>query len=158
MELIQCMEYYGILGVVSFLAGRLLPKSWFSGEKFPFRSFPFERDGAIYNRIGIRKWQKRVPDMSRLLPKLMPEKKLGQSNDLTRMVQETCVAELIHVALCFAGLYTMKLWKGFWGAVLTAVYILLGNVPFILIQRYNRPRLLRLMKRTAHCASGGTGA
>jgi len=27
------------------------------------------------------------------------------------------------------------------------MYILIGNLPFILIQRYNRPRLMHLLKR-----------
>jgi len=31
--------------------------------------------------------------------------------------------------------------------LLTWMYILIGNLPFILIQRYNRPRLLRLLDR-----------
>ncbi|MFR6393863.1 MAG: hypothetical protein ACLUNQ_00935 [Oscillospiraceae bacterium] len=30
---------------------------------------------------------------------------------------------------------------------IVAVYILLGNLPFQIIQRYNRPRLLRLMRK-----------
>ena len=33
------------------------------------------------------------------------------------------------------------------GLFLTAVYILLFNVPFIMIQRYNRPQLVRLAEK-----------
>ena len=38
------------------------------------------------------------------------------------------------------------LWPGGWGIALTVVYILLGNVSFIIIQRYNRPRLVKLLE------------
>ena len=31
------------------------------------------------------------------------------------------------------------------GALFAAVYILFGNLPFLIIQRYNRPRLVRLL-------------
>ena len=31
------------------------------------------------------------------------------------------------------------------GAVVTAIYILFGNLPFLIIQRYNRPRLQKLL-------------
>ena len=36
------------------------------------------------------------------------------------------------------------LWPGWGGAIVLAVWVLLANLPFILIQRYNRPRLMRL--------------
>ena len=37
--------------------------------------------------------------------------------------------------------------KSVWSWALWLVYNLLGNVSFILIQRYNRPRLLRLAEK-----------
>ena len=66
-------------------------------------------------------------------------------SDLPRMIQETCVAEMIHVLLSLTGLGCLVIWPGIGGVLVTAVYILLGNLPFILIQRYNRPRLQRLL-------------
>lgn len=84
--------------------------------------------------------------MSRIVPKLIPAKRLTGSYraQLPRMIQETCVAELTHVLLSVCGLYALRLWPGAGGVLITAVYILFGNVPFIIIQRYNRPRLQRL--------------
>ena len=38
-------------------------------------------------------------------------------------------------------------WPGMGGVVVTAIFILLLNVPYILIQRYNRPRLMRLQTK-----------
>ena len=38
----------------------------------------------------------------------------------------------------------LSLWPGWGGAIVLAVWVLLANLPFILIQRYNRPRLMRL--------------
>ena len=90
-----------------------------------------------------------APHMSRLFKKLMPEKKLTQktAQDLPLMIQETCVAELTHGLLCFAGLALLKIWRGPGGVILTVIYIVFGNLPFLLIQRYNRPRLVRLYER-----------
>ena len=86
--------------------------------------------------------------MSRILPKLMPAKRLTPQTmtDLPRMIEETCVAELIHALLSVTGLGFLWLWPGGWGIALTVVYILLGNVSFIIIQRYNRPRLVKLLE------------
>ena len=40
-----------------------------------------------------------------------------------------------------------KLWQDKWAALFLSVYNLLGNLPFIIIQRFNRPRLVRLAKK-----------
>lgn len=38
------------------------------------------------------------------------------------------------------------IWKNSIGVILTIIFAL-GNLPFIMIQRYNRPNLVRLEKR-----------
>lgn len=158
MGFIKCFFYLAAMGVIVFFTGRLLPKSWFQAERFPYRSYAFENGGKLYDRwFSIRAWQDRVPDMSKVFPGLMPAKKLHmRSHDrLPLMVQETCIAECTHALLSLLGLHCLRLWPGAGGVAVTLVYILLGNLPFILIQRYNRPRLMKLMKR---CAVAGYGA
>ena len=103
----------------------------------------------------MKQWQAKVPDMSRLFKKLMPAKALTQktAQDLPIMIQETCVAELTHGLLCFAGLALLKIWRGPGGVILTVIYIVFGNLPFLLIQRYNRPRLQRLLEKQSRRAN-----
>ena len=50
----------------------------------------------------------------------------------------------MHTASCLLGLAFLWLWPGWGGAAMLTVWVLLANLPFILIQRYNRPRLVRL--------------
>lgn len=140
----RCCVYFAALGVVSFFFGRLLPKHWFHGDRFPFRCSP--KEAKLYRALRVHDWQDKAPDMSRIVPKLIPAKRLEGDfrAQLPRMIEETCVAELTHALLSLCGLYALRLWPGAGGAVMALVYILLGNVPFILIQRYNRPRLQRL--------------
>ena len=86
--------------------------------------------------------------MSEILPNLMPSKKLprrASGEQLMLMVQETCIAEFVHMILFVLGFGCVLLWDGPGGWMVAVVYNLLGNVPFILIQRYNRPRLQHLM-------------
>lgn len=120
-----------------------------TGERilFPYRSYFFERDGRFYDRLHIKKWQNRVPDMSRIFPRLMPRKQIKGADHayLTEMIQETCVAELIHLLLCMTGLYCIRLWPETGGTVIAALNIL-GNMVFVIIQRYNRPRFMGLRK------------
>ena len=87
--------------------------------------------------------------MSRILPGLMPAKSLSgdYGQNLPVMIQETCVAEAVHITVSVAGLRCLWMWPGVGGVTVTAIHIILLNLPFILIQRYNRPRLIRLQKK-----------
>ena len=145
----KCFWYLVSTGIVAFLVGRILPKKWFRPDLFPYRALKFEDYGRFYDKFGVRKWQNKVPDMSRILPFMMPPKKLtgNYKERLPRMLQETCVAELIHVLNCVAGLYCLKLYSGIGGLIIYLLYVLIFNLPYVVIQRYNRPRLLRILWR-----------
>lgn len=149
MNLLHCVLYLALIGALGFLVGRMIPPDWVDPERGLWCCFSFEQQGRIYEKLEIRRWQKKVPDMSRLLPRVMPPKRLAGRDlqCLPEMVRETCVAELIHWLLCLGGLYCLRLWRGVGGAVI-AVLNICGNLPFILIQRYNRPRLKRLLRRS----------
>ena len=148
MFMLKCAVYFAATGLLSFFLGRLIPPNKMEWHRFPYKLYRIEKEGQIYKKIGIHHWQNKVPDMSKVFPKLMPPKKMvaTDKDSLIRMIQETCTAELTHIVLCLTGLYCIKLWPGAGGIVLTMLNTL-GNMIFILIQRYNRPRLVRLYKR-----------
>lgn len=146
--IVTCLLYIAVLGMAAFPFGRLLARCPLRTDGFPFRCAAWERGGKNYEKLHIRAWQNRVPDVSRWFPSLVPVKRLESPTPegMGRMVRETCVAELTHVLLILLGLYCLRLWPGVGGVIFYCVYTLAGNVPFILIQRYNRPRLVRLQK------------
>ena len=147
--LLTCVFYLTGIGVLSFVAGRLLPKTWLLYDRFPFRPFAAERGGKVYARLGVRRWKDAMPDMSRAFPGIMPSKKLPPhltAPALVRMVQETCVAELTHALLCVLGFGCVFIGKGAYGWVLAFLFAV-GNLPYIVIQRYNRPKLLRILEK-----------
>lgn len=149
MNLLKCAIYLALTGIAGFFIGRIIPKGWLKPEKGWFRSFAFERSGAVYEKLGIRKWHKRLPDMSRILPFMMPAKNLSGNYEerLPVMIQETCIAEIVHIAVSILGLRCLWMWPGVGGIIVTIINIGLLNLPFIMIQRYNRPRLLRLQQK-----------
>ena len=141
----KCVLYAAALALLAHPLGQAIPGP-FDPEKRPFRSRKWEQNGRVYTKLAIDKWKKLVPDMSRILPKLMPPKKMtaDYGSRLPRMLQETCVAEFIHVLLSILGFGAVFIVGGAWGWIISIVYFLAGNLPYIIIQRYNRPRLLRL--------------
>ncbi len=149
MNFWNCFFYLVIVGIISFLFGRIVPKKWFHADRFPFRAFRFEDEGRIYNKLHVRSWHNKVLDMSKILPKMMPAKNLSgdYKSRLPLLLQETCVAELIHSLNCVAALYCLKLYPGMGGIIVTLLYIVFLNLPYIIIQRYNRPKLQKLAKR-----------
>ena len=152
MKLLNCVLYLVLTALIGFLAGRIIPKKWLNPHAGIFCSFKFEQDGKLYEKLGIRKWQKRVPDMSRIFPSLMPPKNLSGHYEarLPLMIEETCMAEATHIVMSFVGIGCLWICPGFGGILLTLIDILLFNLPFILIQRYNRPRLIRLHQKYLH--------
>lgn len=145
----RCFRYLAITGLLSFFVGRALPKEWFHYDQYPYRTFSFEQSGKIYDALKIRKWKDRVPDMSRIFPMWIPSKKLGTSLDVEQVEQmllETCIAECIHTLLGIAGFVCVLLWDGPGGWVMSLLF-LLGNIPFCMIQRYNRPKFVRILRR-----------
>lgn len=146
--LIKCICYLAILGISVFLLGRILPQKWFHYNRFPWRMWKLERAGAIYRKLRIHKWKDAFPDMSRIFPGIMPSKKLPRKIELAQikeMIVETCIAECVHGFLCLAGLGCLFFWKGS-GGIFVAVLYAIGNIPYCLIQRYNRPKLIKILK------------
>ena len=119
MKLLYCVIYYIVLGVFSFLLGRILPKGWFNSRAFPYKPLDFE--AGLYKKLRVKQWQNTLPDMSRILPKLMPPKKMtaDYGSRLPRMLQETCVAEFIHVLLSILGFGAVFIVGGAWGWIIS---------------------------------------
>ncbi len=144
---LRCALYLLTLALLAHPVGQALPRRWFDGGRVPYACYKWEKQGKLYTRIGVDRWKTLVPDMSRILPDMV--KKRVEPTAVTAaqtavLVQETCVAEAVHTASSLLGLICLWLWPGWGGAAVWLVWFLLGNLPFILIQRYNRPRLMRL--------------
>lgn len=154
MRLLLCVLYLLIVSVVVFLVGRFIPKKWIKEDKFPFKSFKFEKDGKIYEKIKIKKWKTKLPDASlvlnKIIPKLIPTKRIknDQKNKIGILIKETCIAESTHFTAGILGFGCYYLWKSKCSLLISALYFL-ANIPFIFIQRYNRPRLIAAAKKVS---------
>ena len=142
----KCVLYAAALALLAHPLGQAIPGP-FDPEKRLFRSRKWEQNGRIYTKLAIDKWKKLVPDMSRILPDMVKKQVTPTAVTAAQaavLVQETCVAEAVHTASSLLGLVCLGMWPGWGGVLVWLVWFLLGNLPFILIQRYNRPRLIRL--------------
>lgn len=137
-----------MIGPMAFFLGQLLPRKSFDYMARPYTPFKWERGGNIYHAIGISHWKDAVPDMSRYI-RTMVQKRIGVFRDaayLDVLIRETCVAELVHYMLMLLSPVYLIFMDGYPGLIAAIIYCLL-NLPFVLIQRYNRPRLVELRER-----------
>ena len=148
VEFLQFLLIVLIVGAIFFVIGELLPRKNFDYTAFPYRPYKWEKNGTVYHKIHIMKWKDHVPDMSKYV-KTMFAKELVSARDpkyTHHLILETCVAELIHHILILCSPIFTNYMDGIYGYIGMIVYAL-GNLPFILIQRFNRPRLIELMKK-----------
>lgn len=148
MRLILCLGYIVLIGILSHYIGESLPRSWFNPEKPPFSQWRIETDGRLYRRLQVHAWKDKLPDMSRVATK-MTRKSIsltGSASDAWDVVIETCVAEVVHLVLMLLSFVIYLIFPSTLGAIIAAVYAL-SHIPFIVIQRYNRPTLITLTRR-----------
>ena len=148
-ELGACFVFVAVLGIVSHVLGESIDRDSIQFEKFPFAPYRWESEGRFYKKLRIEAWKRALPDKSRYM-RTMVKKNLGEdrsSKHTKRLIEETCVAELVHWLLLLAGPLFRLISDSVFGLIASILYSL-SNVPFIMIQRYNRPRLIAFYRKT----------
>lgn len=126
-----------------------LPDRVYRPDSWLFRSRSFEKGGRLYERLfRISRWKDLLPEGSiARKEERFSKKHLGDRREegLRRYLLESARGELTHwLAIpCFLvfGLFIPPEAMGW-----MVLYALAANLPFILVQRYNRPRILRLLE------------
>jgi glycosyl-4,4'-diaponeurosporenoate acyltransferase len=134
------------------------PVSRFASDGALTRLRPFEVDGRWYERhVAIKRWKGRLPEAGGLFPDGFSKRTLrsGSVDQLERFVVETRRAEVTHWILLAAGPFFV-LWNPWGLALVMVLYAVVANLPCLVIQRYNRARLLRVValarRRSGHQA------
>ena len=98
-----------------------------------------DAERTIYRAIGVRRWKNVVP-----LPDAW--KFSIKKRSLEDIITESCHAEIFHEVSIAASLLSVLLTLPFgylWFFILTAALGVLYDLIFVIVQRYNRPRLMR---------------
>ena len=66
--------------------------------------------------------------------------------DVERLVYESCIAEADHWILMIAGFGCTYIWQDIGGFTVSVLWAI-GNLPFAIIQRYNRPNMKRITQK-----------
>ena len=121
--------------------GLLLPKGLENAEWF--REQPWEK--GLYRRLGVRRWKNRMPTFR-------PERFDLRSRTLPEIIHAACVSEITHeiiIPLSFLPLLAIPEFGAAPVFVIPSLLAALFDSIFVIMQRYNRPRLLRLSQKEA---------
>jgi glycosyl-4,4'-diaponeurosporenoate acyltransferase len=137
-----------------YAAHRLSDKR-LSREGWLLRPRPFEVGGRWYRRrLRIHRWKDRLPEAGALFAGGVSKRELPSYDiaGLELFVRETRRAELTHWwAMACGPLFV--LWNPPLASALLVAYGVLANLPFILIQRYNRFRAQSVLARLSRRGS-----
>ena len=130
-------------------AAHRLDESRLSKDGWLLRPRRFEAGGRWYRRrLRVDRWKDKVPEAGDLFRGGMSKRRLPAYDvaGLRLFVRETRRAELAHWwAMCCGPVFV--LWNPPLAAGLLIAYGVLVNLPFIVIQRYNRFRTQPLLTR-----------
>ncbi len=151
--LVMILLFFAIWGIVPLLLAYLclkIPDRFFEPSCFLWRAHRFERSGRVYETVfHIRRWKHLLPDGGGVWKKHSYKKKnltdYSEAN-LHRFLIETSRGELVHwlgiLPFWVFGLFAPP--EVIW---IMLLYALIVNVPCIIAQRYNRPRVYALYQR-----------
>ena len=107
---------------------------WFQPKKF---------EAGLYKKLQVKKWKDHMPTYD---PRLFSLKE----NTPEAMIQNMCQAEVVHeiiILLSFIPLLFSIVWDTFGVFLVTSLLSALLDLTFVIMQRYNRPRILRLTQK-----------
>ena len=124
------------------LVGTLVPHyirhpmdhSWFQPKSFEAR---------LYEALKVKHWKDRMPTYD-------PASFSLRENTLEQIVHNSCVSEAVHeviILFSFVPLLFALCWGAFPVFLITSVLASLFDGSFAVMQRYNRPRLVRILAK-----------
>ena len=147
---------WGLFHAATGYAAYRLDDDRLAHDGWLLRERRFEAGGHWYRRrLWIHRWKDRLPDAGDLFAVGMSKRRLRSydADGLRLFVHETRRAELAHWWAMACG-PVFVLWNPPVAAVLLIAYGVVVNLPFVLIQRYNRARARPLVDRLARRCPG----
>ena len=109
-------------------------RRWFQEKKF---------EKHLYKVLKVKKWKDKMPTFA---PDMLDLK----VHTLEEIAGAMCQSEVVHsviALLCFVPIFATLIWGTFWVFFITSVLSACVEIMFVIMQRYNRPRIIKIIKR-----------
>lgn len=122
------------------------PVSWLGHDTFPLTRMPWETP-AFFRRIGAASLARRLPELGSTFGGASKSALPGTAaRDLQGYLREVRRAEWVHW-LSIASTLVLFIFNPWQLALVFVVGVAIGNLPFILVLRNNRFRLIRILDK-----------
>jgi len=124
-----------------------IPISFFDPRASLYQTKAWEKGGEIYDRIfHVKAWKKWIPSGAKVYTGAFEIKNLPSfSLDyVDTWLKESCRAEFCHWMMILPG-FLFFFWNSVDGAWWMVAYAVANNIVPIIMQRYNRPRVRRML-------------
>lgn len=131
---------------IGFLSSRI-PLKWLHPECKLFQTFAWEKDGKIYDQIfHVCSWKHIIPNGSAVYSGTFSIKNLKtfDLDYLRRWLKESVRSEICHYIMIIPGFFFF-LWNNVVVGWLMVAYAFINNLVPIVLQRFNRPRMRKLL-------------
>jgi len=145
--LLTCAISFGTTAyhfVMRLAVGYTVPK--LTGYDFDYQHPWFQPriwEPAFYKKLNIKNWKGNLPTYA-------PEQFSMQENRIYQIIQNMCGAEIVHeviMLLSFLPLLTVPVFGSFPVFLITSTLAALYDSIFVMAQRFNRPRLVRIYEK-----------
>lgn len=109
-------------------------RKWFQEKKFEKR---------LYEVLRVKRWKDKMPTF-------VPEMLDLKVHTWEEIAGAMCQAEVVHsiiVILSFVPISATLIWGAFWVFFMTSVLAAVVESLFVIMQRYNRPRIIRMIEK-----------
>ncbi len=109
-------------------------RKWFQEKKFEKR---------VYEVLRVKTWKDKMPTFA-------PEMLDLKNHTWEEIAGAMCQSEVVHsiiVVLCFVPISATLIWGSFWVFFITSVLSACVESMFVIMQRYNRPRVIRMIEK-----------
>ncbi|WP_332298823.1 glycosyl-4,4'-diaponeurosporenoate acyltransferase [Mammaliicoccus sciuri] len=138
--------YWFITQMFIVQIGLRIRDKWLVRDFRYFKSGSLEQNGQLWQKlVKVKCWKDHLPDGQMIQSDIVSKSHYNQSSDITnieKFVIETKRAELVHLLSILPIVVFIKSKKSI--KVINIVYVVIANVPCIIVQRYNRPKLQRI--------------
>lgn len=136
-------------GLCAYIIRQIPEKKW-NYKFFWFKECAFER--KFYEKALIRKWKDSIPELGGVL-KYFDKSRVQPKPDskyIHKFILETCYGEIIHLISIFVAPVVLFIFPRTILLTITLPIMILNillQIPPIMVQRYNRPKLILAYKR-----------
>jgi glycosyl-4,4'-diaponeurosporenoate acyltransferase len=132
---------------VSYLSNKF-PDKVYSYKRWIFKERKWEENGQVYHRIlKVNYWKNRLPELGDFLKGVFPKKQIKEYSQkyLQIYLIESCKAELTHWGIILSSCLFL-FWCDLKTSAIIVIIAVVLNLPYVAILRYNRPRIVKLIR------------